>query len=180
MADPEGIYHWRRLDDRITTSGQPTEGQLAEIRDLGVRHIVNLALHTHEKALPDETASVNLGAMIIGLVGLANRWFMDALKLETELGRHLASEETFALLRHSAFALLFPAISAATIGLGSVIGVTLASGLEAVFYLGVLMASISVFLSSFVLDQRFFPALRRGSTWAALTLLLLVVRKLAA
>jgi protein tyrosine phosphatase (PTP) superfamily phosphohydrolase (DUF442 family) len=59
MADPEGIYNWRRLDDRITTSGQPTEGQLADIRALGVRHIVNLGLHSHEKALPDEAASVS-------------------------------------------------------------------------------------------------------------------------
>src|SRR6266853_4923246 len=59
MADPETIYNWRRLDDRITTSGQPTEKQLADIRALGVRHIVNLGLHTHEKALPDEAASVS-------------------------------------------------------------------------------------------------------------------------
>jgi MFS family permease len=29
-ADPEMIYNWRRLDSRITTSGQPTEAQLAE------------------------------------------------------------------------------------------------------------------------------------------------------
>ena len=59
MTDPEMIYNWRRLDDRITTSGQPTEAQLAEIRALGVGHIVNLGLHTHEKALPDEAASVS-------------------------------------------------------------------------------------------------------------------------
>jgi uncharacterized protein (TIGR01244 family) len=58
MADPETIYNWRRLDDRITTSGQPTEQQLADIPALGVRHIINLGLHTHEKALPDEAASV--------------------------------------------------------------------------------------------------------------------------
>ncbi len=58
MADPKEIYNWHRLDDRVTTSGQPSEQQLAEIRDLGVRHIVNLGLHTHEKALPDEAASV--------------------------------------------------------------------------------------------------------------------------
>jgi len=58
MVDPKTIYNWRRLDDRITTSGQPTEQQLADIRVLGVRHIVNLGLHTHEKALPDEAASV--------------------------------------------------------------------------------------------------------------------------
>jgi protein tyrosine phosphatase (PTP) superfamily phosphohydrolase (DUF442 family) len=41
------------------TSGQPTEKQLADIHALGVRHIVNLGLHTHEKALPDEAASVS-------------------------------------------------------------------------------------------------------------------------
>ena len=58
MADPDSIYNWRRLDDRITTSGQPTEPQLAEIQALGVTHIVNLGLHTHEKALPDEATSV--------------------------------------------------------------------------------------------------------------------------
>src|SRR5271156_4220555 len=58
MADPETIYNWRRLDDRITTSGQPTEPQLADIRALGVRHVINLGLHSHEKALPDEAASV--------------------------------------------------------------------------------------------------------------------------
>lgn len=58
MADPQSIYNWRRLDERITTSGQPTEPQLADIKALGVRHVVNLALHTHEKALPDERASL--------------------------------------------------------------------------------------------------------------------------
>ena len=62
MADPETIYDWRRLDDRITTSGQPTEPQLAEIHALGVRHIVNLGLHTSVKALPDEAASVAASA----------------------------------------------------------------------------------------------------------------------
>jgi len=59
MADPEGIYNWRRIDDRITTSGQPTESQLPDIHALGVRHIVNLGFHSHEKALPDEAASVS-------------------------------------------------------------------------------------------------------------------------
>ena len=58
MADTGSIYNWLRIDDRITTSGQPTEDQLAEIRALGAGHIVNLGLHSHEKALPDEAASV--------------------------------------------------------------------------------------------------------------------------
>ena len=69
MADPGDIYHWHRLDDRVTTSGQPTESQLADIRALGVRCIINLGLHTHEKALPDEAASVHALDSLAHFVG---------------------------------------------------------------------------------------------------------------
>jgi protein tyrosine phosphatase (PTP) superfamily phosphohydrolase (DUF442 family) len=58
ITDPAAIYNWRRLDHRITTSGQPTEAQLGGLHALGVRHVVNLGLHSHEKALPDEASSV--------------------------------------------------------------------------------------------------------------------------
>ncbi len=54
MSDPIGIYNWRRLDARITTSGQPSETHLVELKALGIGHFINLGLHTHEKALPDE------------------------------------------------------------------------------------------------------------------------------
>jgi|SRR4051812_14052914 protein tyrosine phosphatase (PTP) superfamily phosphohydrolase (DUF442 family) len=56
--DPDDIYNWQRLDATITTSGQPSEAQLAAIRELGVTHVVNLGLHSHEHALADEAASV--------------------------------------------------------------------------------------------------------------------------
>jgi protein tyrosine phosphatase (PTP) superfamily phosphohydrolase (DUF442 family) len=58
VNDPIEILNWSRLSDAITTSGQPTEAQLAAIRDLGVVEVVNLGLHTHEKALADEAATV--------------------------------------------------------------------------------------------------------------------------
>jgi uncharacterized protein (TIGR01244 family) len=58
MADPETIYHWHRMDERITTSGQPSVDELAAIAALGVRVVINLGLHSHPKALPDEAASV--------------------------------------------------------------------------------------------------------------------------
>lgn len=57
MSGPK-VINWRRVDDRITTSGQPDEAALTAIADLGVAHVINLALHTHEQALPDEAASV--------------------------------------------------------------------------------------------------------------------------
>ncbi len=56
--DPETIYNWYRIDGRVSTSGQPSESQLAGLAEAGIMHVINLALHTHERALPDETASV--------------------------------------------------------------------------------------------------------------------------
>lgn len=56
--DLPDIFNWQRIDDRITTSGQPSEEQLGAIRALGVTHIINLGLHTHARALPDEGRSV--------------------------------------------------------------------------------------------------------------------------
>jgi protein tyrosine phosphatase (PTP) superfamily phosphohydrolase (DUF442 family) len=58
MTDPIDIYAWLRLDARLTTSGQPSEVQLAALRDMGVVTVINLGLHTHERALADEAASV--------------------------------------------------------------------------------------------------------------------------
>ncbi len=57
-GDPEIILNWQRLDDRVTTSGQPTADELAAIAGLGVRRVINLGLHSHERALPDEAARV--------------------------------------------------------------------------------------------------------------------------
>lgn len=58
MADPNHVPQFQRLTDCITTSGQPNENELGDLYGIGVRHVVNLALHTHERALPDERASV--------------------------------------------------------------------------------------------------------------------------
>lgn len=57
-GDPGGIANFRRFDARLTTSGQPSAAQLGEIAALGVGHVINLALHTHEQALVDEAATV--------------------------------------------------------------------------------------------------------------------------
>ncbi|WP_147107812.1 protein tyrosine phosphatase family protein [Tateyamaria sp. syn59] len=58
MTDLTHILNWRRINDRLTTSGQPTELQLADIRELGVTHIVNLGPHHNDGALADEAGTV--------------------------------------------------------------------------------------------------------------------------
>ncbi|MBW8745081.1 MAG: protein tyrosine phosphatase family protein [Sphingomonas sp.] len=56
--DESGIYNFRRLSPTLTTSGQPDEAQFAVLRDAGVETVVNLALSTSPRALPDEAATL--------------------------------------------------------------------------------------------------------------------------
>lgn len=64
MQDLPHVLNWRRLDDKITLSGQPTEDQLAEIKAFGITHIINLGPHHNKGALPDEKASVEALGMV--------------------------------------------------------------------------------------------------------------------
>jgi uncharacterized protein (TIGR01244 family) len=52
MADPDDIHNFLRIDDRITTSGRLLPGDPARLAQIGVRHVINLALATHPEALP--------------------------------------------------------------------------------------------------------------------------------
>jgi len=52
------VINWRRLNSRITLSGQPTEEQLSDIKNLGVTHVINLGPHTNQGALDDEAGTV--------------------------------------------------------------------------------------------------------------------------
>lgn len=52
------FINWRDIDERVTTSGQPTEEQLVELADAGVKTVINLGPHWNKGALDDETASV--------------------------------------------------------------------------------------------------------------------------
>ena len=56
--DPSDILNWRRISDRITTSGQPTEAQFEAIRAMGVTHIINLGPHSNKGALADEPGTL--------------------------------------------------------------------------------------------------------------------------
>lgn len=49
-----GIYNYLRVSDQLSTSGQPSESQLHLIKAAGFTHVINLAPHHAENALPDE------------------------------------------------------------------------------------------------------------------------------
>jgi len=55
-ADPRDMRGWQRLAADTTTSGRVEQTDVARLDDIGVRHVINLALDTHPDALPDEAA----------------------------------------------------------------------------------------------------------------------------
>ena len=58
MGELTEVINWRRVSAGVTTSGQPTEAQLAQIKALGVADLINLGPHSNKGALPDEAGSV--------------------------------------------------------------------------------------------------------------------------
>jgi len=54
----EGIFNYLPISESLLTSGQPTETQLQSVKDAGYLHVINLAPHDAENALPDERASL--------------------------------------------------------------------------------------------------------------------------
>ena len=52
--DPDDILCWRRIDDRLTTSGQPNHAQMERLQTIGVRHLINLAPASNDGAMVDE------------------------------------------------------------------------------------------------------------------------------
>ena len=62
MSDPSDIRAWQRLSERVTTSGRLQEPDPARLAEIGVRHVINLAMPDHPEALPDaEDAFAALG-----------------------------------------------------------------------------------------------------------------------
>ncbi|HEX5127314.1 MAG TPA: hypothetical protein VFW00_11285, partial [Rhodocyclaceae bacterium] len=53
------IRNYVAIDERLATSGQPSEAQLAELAREGFELVINLGLHDDPRySLPDETGTV--------------------------------------------------------------------------------------------------------------------------
>ena len=64
----DDIFNYLKLDDRIATSGQPTEAQMQLIKNAGYTTVINLAPRDHENALGNEDEVLaNLGIRYVHL-----------------------------------------------------------------------------------------------------------------
>jgi uncharacterized protein (TIGR01244 family) len=112
----ESIKNFRRVDEQLLTSGQPSEAQLATVAAHGVEVVINLALHDDPRySLSDEPGLVaSLGLDYVHIpVQFAQpteqdlRAFFDAM--DANRGRHMLVH-CAANLRVSAFLGLYGAI----------------------------------------------------------------------
>ncbi len=62
--DFEDILNWRRVDDRLSLSGQPSEAQLRLLAEAGVTDVINLGPHDNKGALEDEPGVVAAAGMV--------------------------------------------------------------------------------------------------------------------
>ena len=51
LESPDDIFNFIQLDDRVATSGQPTEAQFSLVKEAGYTTVINLAPKSHENAL---------------------------------------------------------------------------------------------------------------------------------
>ena len=51
--DPDDILAWQRLSEHLTTSGALRVNDPARLAEIGVRHVIYLAMADHPEALPD-------------------------------------------------------------------------------------------------------------------------------
>lgn len=58
VEEPADVRNWQRLGPTITTSGSLQVGDPQRLADIGVRHVINLALASHPDALPDAEAEM--------------------------------------------------------------------------------------------------------------------------
>lgn len=59
----QNIYHYVKINDRLSTSGQPAEDQLKSMAADGFQAVINLAPHDSRNALKDEAGVVRSAGM---------------------------------------------------------------------------------------------------------------------
>ncbi len=139
-----------------------------------------VAILTAELAIePGEVSFVEaaVGVLLVGLVMVLTRFFVDLVKKETELGSHIDLRNAGALLRASYYALAFPVLTAAVILIAAALGLRWRALIDLVAYLSIGAVFLLGFGSSYVLDDKPVPALLRAVTWTALGLVLFVAKK---
>lgn len=119
-----------------------------------------------------------LGVLLIGSAMMITHLFVHVVTKETERGVHLSVREFAEFVRDSLWVMLFPVMTAAWIVVGALAAVDWKVLLDDILYIGMASVFVIGFLSSYILDREFWPALRRGIVWLVLSVALTAVKSL--
>ena len=95
----EAIFNYVKINDQLSTSGQPTAEQFAAIRDAGFDSVINLLPSGHENSLDEEgdVVAVRVGESV---ADLTDEGYRLALAQWTVLESGVKGRPIDPLLRH--------------------------------------------------------------------------------
>jgi len=119
------------------------------------------------------------GALLVGFAMALTHAFVQMVESETGRGSQVGMPETMELVRSSLFVMAFPT-AIAILGVFSEF-LNLQIGLldELLPFISVATVMAVGFGSSYVLNQQWRPAMKRGVSWTLLSLILLVAKEIA-
>lgn len=108
----KGIYNYLYYDEKLSSSGMPTAGQMRSVAEAGVQVVINLAPHDVPNAIPDEPKLVE--SLGMEYIHIPVNWstptkdglkiFMDAMEVNKDRKIHVHCEANF---RASAFVAMY-------------------------------------------------------------------------
>jgi hypothetical protein len=119
-----------------------------------------------------------VGALLIGLAMALTHSFVELVQDEARRGSHLSFDEALDLSRSSLLVMTFPAVVAALIMMGRVVGLPSALLDRCLPYVSVVTVMGLGFGSSYVLDRRLRLALLRAVSWTLISLVLFAAKQL--
>lgn len=123
--------------------------------------------------------SVVLGGATVGIAAMMTYYFKEVVHREADAEETLGFSGHRRELVHSLPVLIFPVI-AVSIGVGGLLaGISAATLINGLFYLGLAVVCAAAFFSSYLIHQRFLGATLRMLVWVAICLVLLLIKKAA-
>ena len=122
--------------------------------------------------------AVAAGALLVGFAMSMTHTFVELVNTETRRGAHVGWHEAWELLRTSLLVMVFPGVVAVLVLVAQYLGLEPGMLAKILPYASVATVMVLGFGSSFSLDRRTGPALRRAASWTLLSLLLFAAKQM--
>jgi hypothetical protein len=171
----------------VETAGIKSSEDWSQQRRIAAQHVASvlygvIAIMTADLAAQPGKfgySEAGLGVILIGFAMTITRLLVKVVIKETELSAHLSIAEFAAVMRDSLWVMLFPVVTVVLIIVGALVTAEWKALLDDILYVGMATVFVIGFLSSYILDRQFRPALRRAFVWLLLTVIIVAAKSFA-